>query len=58
MSSIDTLLTAFRDWAQMDAFPVNVRTAIEATMRDKAGAYESGGILTIPNPAILVSAAK
>jgi hypothetical protein len=47
---------AFRDWAQMDAFPVNVRTAVEATIRDKAKAYEPGGILSIPNPAILVSA--
>lgn len=58
MSSIDSLLNAFRDWGQMDDFPANVRTSIEATVRDKARAYESEGTLTIPNPAILVSATK
>jgi SAM-dependent methyltransferase len=58
MSSIDSLLAAFRDWAQMDAFPEALQTAIEATVRDKARAYESHGMLTIPNPAILVSAVK
>lgn len=58
MSSIDTLLGAFRDWANMDALPGGVRTAVEAAVRERAGAYESGGVLTIPNPAILVSAEK
>ena len=58
MSSIDSLLTAFWDWAQMDALPANIQTAIEATVRDKARAYESERVLTIPNPAILVSGAK
>ena len=50
--------SAFSDWAQMDAFPSNLRTAIEATVREKARAYESSGMLIIPNPSILVSAAK
>jgi SAM-dependent methyltransferase len=58
MSSIEPYLAAFRDWAQMDALPENTRGAIEATVRDGAARYESAGVLTIPNPAILVSAAK
>ena len=52
------LLDAFRDWAQMGALPESMRAAIESTVRVKAKAYESGGTLTIPNPAILVSAVK
>ncbi len=58
MTSIDSLLAAFRDYANMDAVPDNVRSAIEATMREKSRAYECGGVLTIPNPAILASAIK
>jgi SAM-dependent methyltransferase len=58
MPSIDSLLAAFRDWANLDALPDNVRSAIEAAVRNKAKSYESEGVLTIPNPAILVSAAK
>lgn len=58
MPSIDLLLAAFRDYANMDALPGKVRSAIEAAVREKSRAYESGGVLTIPNPAILVSGAK
>jgi ubiquinone/menaquinone biosynthesis C-methylase UbiE len=58
LPSIKPLLDAFRDWAQMDALSESVGAAIERTVREKAKAYESGGILTIPNPAILVSAVK
>lgn len=58
LSSIEPLLEAFRDWAQMDALPESVRAAVEGTVREKAKVYESGGTLTIPNPAILVSAVK
>lgn len=58
LSSIEPLLDAVHDWAQMDALPGSVRSAIESTIREKAKAYESDGALTIPNPAILVSAVK
>lgn len=56
--SIDPFLAAFRDWARLDALPNHVRDAIEATVRERAGAYRSGDIITMPNPAILVSAVK
>jgi hypothetical protein len=42
----------------MDVWPTEMQTAIERTIRIKAKAYESGGMLTIPNPAILISASK
>lgn len=58
MASIDSLLSAFRDWANMDAFSEPVRTAIEASVRVKAKAYASGTALILPNPAILISAVK
>jgi len=56
--SIDSFLAAFRDWAHLEVFPSDVRHAIEGTMRERAGAYRSSDTFTIPNPAILVSAAK
>jgi len=58
MSSVDSLLAAFRDWAEMDALPVNVRDGIEASIRVKAQAYGSGGVFTVPNSAILISASR
>lgn len=58
MSSIDSFLHAFRDWANMDVFPSTVRDAVEETVREGARAFESGGVLAIPNPAILVAATK
>lgn len=58
ISSIESLLDAFGDWAQVDALPDSVRTAIDASVRKNARAYESGGTLRVPNPAILVSATK
>lgn len=58
MRSIDSFLAAFRDWAQLDAFPHDVRGRIEATVRDRASAYRSGDGFTMPNPAILLSAVK
>jgi SAM-dependent methyltransferase len=58
MSSIDSLLAAFADWAGMDTFPPTMRAAIEASVRDKARAYEARGALMIPNPAILASAVR
>ncbi|MGH7630915.1 MAG: class I SAM-dependent methyltransferase [Gemmatimonadales bacterium] len=56
--SIDPFLAAFRDWAQLDALPNHLRDAIEATVRERAGAYRSGDIFTMPNPAILLAAVK
>jgi SAM-dependent methyltransferase len=58
MASIDSLLAAFRDWANMDTFPPEVSEAITATVRERSKAYESGAGLLIPNPVILVSAVK
>jgi SAM-dependent methyltransferase len=58
MASIDSLLAAFRDWANMDTFPPEVADAITATVRERSKAYESRSGLLIPNPVILVSAAK
>jgi ubiquinone/menaquinone biosynthesis C-methylase UbiE len=58
MASIDSLLAAFRDWANMDTFPRKVSDAITATVRERSKTYESGSGLRIPNPVILVSAAK
>ena len=56
--SIDSFLAAFRDWANLQAFPRDVRHAIEGTMRERAGAYRRGDVFTMPNPAILVSAVR
>jgi len=56
MQSIESLLAAFRDWANLESFPGDVRQAIERTVRARAGAYRHGDAFTIPNPAILLSA--
>jgi len=56
--SIDSFLAAFRDWANLEAFPRDVRHAIECTVRERAGAYRRDDVFTMPNPAILVSAVK
>jgi SAM-dependent methyltransferase len=56
--SADSLITGFGDWAQMDAWPAEGRAAVESDVRAGAHAYEAAGVLTIPNPAILVSAVK
>lgn len=58
MRSIDSLLAAFRDWADMEAFPSDVRDVIEGTVRERAGAYLRGDAFVIPNPAILMSAVR
>lgn len=56
--SIDSFLAAFRDWANLEAFPIDVRHAIEGIVRERAGVYRRGDGFIIPNPAILVSAIK
>lgn len=56
--SLEPYLTAFRDWANLEVFPDNIRIAIETTVRDRATAYRSNDVFTMPNPAILVSAIK
>jgi len=56
--SIDSFLDAFRDWANLETFPSDVRHAIEIAVRERSGAYRSGDAFTMPNPAILVSAVK
>lgn len=56
--SADSLITGFGDWAQMSTWPAEGRAAVEADVRAGARAYEADGVLTIPNPAILVTAVK
>jgi SAM-dependent methyltransferase len=58
MSSIDTYLDGFTDWANLNVLPSPTREAIAADIRQAAKAYESGGKLAIPNPVILVSATR
>jgi SAM-dependent methyltransferase len=58
MTSADMLITGFGDWAQMSAWPAAGRAAVEEDVRAGARAYETDGVLTIPNPAILVTAVK
>jgi SAM-dependent methyltransferase len=57
-TSADTLLAGFGDWAQMEAWPEAGRVAVEADVRAAARAYEADGVLTMPNPVILVAAIK
>jgi SAM-dependent methyltransferase len=57
-TSADTLLAGFGDWAQMDTWPAAGRAAVEADVRAGARAYEADGLLTIPNPVILVTGVK
>jgi hypothetical protein len=56
--SVDSFLAAFGDWANLEIFPADVRSAIENTVRERAGGYLDGGVYTMPNPAILISAVK
>jgi hypothetical protein len=57
-ASVDTLLAGFADWAQMDAWPAAGRAAVEVDVRAASRAYEADGVLTMPNPVILVAAVK
>ena len=58
MPSIDSLLAAFSDWANMNALPAEIQTAVDADIRRASKTYEAAGTLTVPNPAILISATK
>ena len=58
MPSIDALLQAFGTWAQIDTFPVEIRNAIEDSVRAAAGRYETADGLTVPNPMVLLSGAR
>lgn len=57
-SSIDAYLASFRDWANLGAFPKKVQDSIQASVRERAGAYLSGNVFVMPNPAILISGVK
>ena len=57
-TSLDPYLTAFADWADLDAFPQKAQDAIQAAVRESASAYQSNGAYILPNPAILISAVK
>ncbi len=56
--SLETYLSAFRDWANLDAFPENVQSAIVKTVRENSAAYRTNGVIAMPNPAILISGKK
>ncbi len=58
MDSIDTLLDAFRDWADLGALPESIQHAVERSVRTGAEAFASEGALTIPNPALLLVATR
>lgn len=58
MPTIDPLLRAFGTWAQLDSFPADTRTAIEASVRAAARAYETEAGLAVPNPMLLIAASK
>lgn len=57
-SSLEPYLTAFRDWANLDAFPEELQAAIEKSVQEGAVAYCSDHGYTLPNPTILLSASK
>ncbi|MCG8351579.1 MAG: methyltransferase domain-containing protein [Chloroflexales bacterium] len=56
--SLDSYLAAFRDWANLNAFPKQVRDKIETIVRERAGSYWSGDVFAMPNPALLISVVK
>ncbi|HSR50433.1 MAG TPA: class I SAM-dependent methyltransferase [Acidobacteriota bacterium] len=56
--SLDSFLASFHDWADLGAFPEQLRTKIEAAVRERAASYWSGDAFVLPNPAILISAVK
>lgn len=58
MSSVDVLLRAFGTWAQLDAFPVSTRQAIEDSVRQGAQAYETDSGYAIPNPMVMIAATR
>lgn len=58
MDSIDSLLDAFRDWADLGALPQGIQRAVEQSVRTGAGAFASGETLAIPNPALLLVAMR
>jgi len=58
MSSIDVLLQAFGTWAQIDTFPLEIRNAVEESVRAAAGRYETADGLTVPNPMVLLTGAR
>lgn len=57
-ASVDPYIASFRDWANLEAFPEDVRNNIEATVRESIASYRSGNVFVLPNPAILITAVK
>ena len=47
-SSMNSFVTSFRDWANLNAFPEQVRDKIEATVRERAKSYRSGDAFVMP----------
>lgn len=58
IQSIDSFLSAFWDWANLETLAPDIQRAIEATVRERAANYRQGDTYTMPNPAILLSAVK
>ena len=57
-SSIESYISAFRDWANLHTLPDDLRKRIEDKTLKLAERYQSEGIYSIPNPTILISGAK
>lgn len=58
MPSPDVLLRALGTWAQLDTLPAAVRARIEASVRAGAARYQLDRGVAIPNPMLLIAAAK
>lgn len=57
-AALEPYLAAFYDWADLGALPRETRDRVERSVREKAEPYRSGGLFSMPNPAILVSGEK
>lgn len=58
LSSMESYLSGFEDWANLDALPDALRSAIETDVRTAANHFKHNGEYVIPNPVILVSATR
>lgn len=58
LRDVEPLLAAFGDWADLGAFPDEIRRAIEDSVRTGAERYRTGDDLEIPNPMLLLTATR
>jgi ubiquinone/menaquinone biosynthesis C-methylase UbiE len=57
-ASVDPYIASFRAWANLEAFPDDVRNNIEVTISESIASYRSGHVFVLPNPALLIAAMK